>query len=312
MFEKVRKKSPCKVIAVVAQKGGVGKTFVATSLAINAAIGGPSQKLPRLKVLVLDVDSQQNISYLFLKALGAMMLNKKCRLPPNPRCPKGEIYNITDMIYGNDWIEYPTQFDNLDIIPSDGMLDQLRMESDELRKYSELDLMNNTSKIFKEIIDILSESYDLIVIDTPPAKTHASMAALSASTHAVVVCQLHNFSTEMSVPSVMSDIEYSNTSLKGPDDQTEIIGIVPNQISKISMTNTEKRNHNKLLDEYPDYYSSDVYFTNRVSFNISIPQNIDTFDWIKDKVAKGQMAAFYKSVAQKSLIDIYKETMEKQ
>jgi len=108
----------------------------------------------------------------------------------------------------------------------------------------------------------------------------------------------------------MSDIEYSNTTLRNGDSQTEIIGIVPNKISKLSMTNTEKRNHNILLEEYPEYYSSEVYFTNRVSFSISIPQNIDAFDWMKDKAAKNQMGAFYKSVAQKALLDTYKEILE--
>ena len=281
-------------------------------IAILAALGGPSRKFPKLKVLIIDVDSQQNISYLFLKALGAKMINKRCRLPANPRCPNKEIYNITDMVFGNECINYPTGFSHIDILPSDGNIDKLRMEAPEYHKHDENQLIANTSVIFDEIIQLLSEDYDVIVIDTPPSRSAAAVSALSASTHAIAVCELHDFSVEMGVPGVMSDIEYSNNFLKHGREKTRVLGIIPNKISSVKMTNDEKRNHALLLNTYPDFYSSNLYFTQRVSLSINIPQDSDTFPWMKDSVALNQMNAFYKHLAQNVFLDLYKESMTKE
>ena len=56
-----------KVLSSYHRKGGVGKTFLASTIAYLLATGGPDGKGKKRRVLVLDYDSQQDSSKAFLK-----------------------------------------------------------------------------------------------------------------------------------------------------------------------------------------------------------------------------------------------------
>jgi cellulose biosynthesis protein BcsQ len=56
-----------KVISSYHRKGGVGKTFLASTIAYMLANGGPEKKGKKKRVLVLDYDAQQDTSKAFLK-----------------------------------------------------------------------------------------------------------------------------------------------------------------------------------------------------------------------------------------------------
>ena len=58
-----------KVLSSYHRKGGVGKTFLASTIAYLLATGGPDGKGKKRRVLVLDYDSQQDSSKAFLKMM---------------------------------------------------------------------------------------------------------------------------------------------------------------------------------------------------------------------------------------------------
>ena len=56
-----------RVLSSYHRKGGVGKTFLASTIAYLLATGGPDGNGIKRRVLVLDYDSQQDSSKAFLK-----------------------------------------------------------------------------------------------------------------------------------------------------------------------------------------------------------------------------------------------------
>lgn len=113
----------------------------------------------------------------------------------------GNIYNISDIIAGNEYMEYPTEWENIFIIPSDGRIDQLNdIATGDIKGYDDNQLNKFSSMLFDDLIADVSDEYDLIVIDTPPSKTHASQGAIAASSDCLVVANpddTHTIDTTM-------------------------------------------------------------------------------------------------------------------
>jgi chromosome partitioning protein len=292
------------VLTIAARKGGVGKSFAAINASVLASCGGPDKDRPPLRVLLIDVDSQQNTTYYFLKYLGCKWVHRKALLPANPNCEDNEVYNITDIFMGNDFVEYPTQYENLFMIPSDGEIDDLRKE---FNKFPEKDIVLQTTNQFKKLIKLIEDDFDLIIIDTPPSKTHASQAAVAVSTHVLVMAELDIWNSENGLPGIMSDIEYVNTSLRNNNDPVEIIGICPNKISSKAMTNEERKTLADLIKRYPSYLHKNLNFFNRVAFKTTtMPEDPSCFAYMKQKDTAEQMRSFYNHISDKVLSEIYK------
>lgn len=101
-----------KIIAVMTQKGGVGKTMTASSLAY--ILGVERGK----KVLVVDADQQGNISMLYGRyepqGIGMSELLEKHQ-------SVGGEYSTKQLIDG-------TPYENIDIIPANGFLMRTNMK----------------------------------------------------------------------------------------------------------------------------------------------------------------------------------------
>ena len=302
LFGGNKKSTP--VLTIAARKGGVGKSFAAINTAVLAACGGPDKDKTPLRVLLIDVDSQQNTTYYFLKYLGCKWIHRKALLPANPDCEDKQVYNITDIFMGNDFVEYPTQYQNLFMIPSDGEIDDLRKE---FNKFPEKDIVMQTTNQFRNLIKLIEDDFDLIVIDTPPSKTHASQAAVAVSTHVLVMAELDIWNSENGLPGIMSDIDYVNTSLRNSDDPVEIIGICPNKISSKTMTNEERKTLSDLVERYPQYLHQDLKFFNRVVFKTTaMPEDPSKFEYMKQTDTAEQMRNFFNHISNKVLTDVYK------
>lgn len=308
MSERFRKKAKARTIAVASRKGGVGKTFSAINIACCAANGGPNGDLPKLKVLIIDADSQQNSTFYYLRHMGAQMAGQKVLLPPNPNCDLGNIYNISDIIAGNPYMEYPTEWENIFIIPSDGRIDQLNdIASTDMKGFDDNQLNKFAAILFDDLIDEVQEEYDLIVIDTPPSKTHASQGAIAASSDCLVVANPDAFCASNAVPGTIADIEMNNNTFRNENNQTNIIGILINKVSSQRPTSHEKDHIRKIRNDFPQYFSRDLVMCNYVAFNTMIPSQPGTFTWEKHPQAKAQMVSFYNQISEKVLSDIYKE-----
>ena len=159
-----------KIISIINQKGGVGKTTSIINLASGLAIKGK-------KVLVIDLDPQGNAT----TGLGLS----------NTTISDQTIYSVLN---GNKRISeviQKTSFENLDIVTSNVDLSGLEVETagDSRRAF----------KLKDELTFILNDSssqYNYILIDCPPSLSLLTIMALVASGSLVVPLQAEFFALE--------------------------------------------------------------------------------------------------------------------
>ena len=214
-----------KIISVINQKGGVGKTTTVINLAAGLTIKGK-------KILVIDLDPQGNAT----TGLG---------LPNNTSSDK-TIYNVLN---GNKKISeviQPTSFVNLNLISSNVDLSGLEVETagDSRRAY----------KLKDELALILNDSeasYDYILIDCPPSLSLLTIMALVASEAIVVPLQTEFFALE-GLTQLMKTIERIKSNL---NPTLEIRGIL--------LTMFDKRNKlsGQVELEARNYFKEKVYST---------------------------------------------------
>ncbi len=214
-----------KVISVINQKGGVGKT----TTVINLAAGLSKQNK---KILVIDLDPQGNAT----TGLGL-----------------SNITNSEETIYGalngskhiSDIIK-KTNFNNLDIITSNVDLSGLEVETagDEKRAFI---LKAKLSKYFNE-----NEAfYDYVLIDCPPSLSLLTVMALVSSNALLVPLQTEFFALE-GLTQLMKTIERIKVNL---NPSLDIRGIL--------LTMYDKRNKlsAQVEKEARDYFKDKVYET---------------------------------------------------
>lgn len=154
-----------KIVSIVNQKGGVGKTTTAVNLA--AGLG----KLGK-KVLLIDADPQGNTS-------SAYGINK------------GKLaFSVYDLLIGGAKAEntiIKSEFDGVDIIPCNMDLAGAEVELISLeRRESQL----------KNALCLIKADYDFIFIDCPPSLGLITINALCASDTVLVPIQCEYFALE--------------------------------------------------------------------------------------------------------------------
>ncbi|MAE22013.1 MAG: hypothetical protein CMK92_06230 [Pseudomonas sp.] len=135
-------------------KGGVGKTSLSHSFAIRASQYGA-------RVLVIDLDQQANLTQAF--GLDDEELSTLFHVIKNDLTIEEAIIPITS---------------NLHIIPSN-------MDMSFLDRYLQIH-QENLVTVFKDQLDKVSDDYDIIIFDCPPAISSATAAATLASNHIVM------------------------------------------------------------------------------------------------------------------------------
>ena len=128
-----------KVFAIMNEKGGVGKTTTATTMAYLLA-------KENKKVLLIDFDGQANSTIL--------MSNK------NPNNINVTISTILNNIINNDYVlpvyDYVIKCKGLDLVPSNANLFSLE---------SKLSTVTFREYILKKFVDNVRDEYDYIIID---------------------------------------------------------------------------------------------------------------------------------------------------
>ena len=154
-----------KVIAIVNQKGGVGKTTTAVNLA--AAIGAEG-----FRALIGDVDPQGN-------ATTGLGINKK-------RLERSSYEVMIGGEKASDAI-LPTPFHNVWVLPSSMNLAGAELEL--------VDLPQRESKL-KTALSLVRDEFDYIFLDCPPALGLITINALCASDTVLVPIQCEYFALE--------------------------------------------------------------------------------------------------------------------
>lgn len=145
------------IISIASQKGGVGKTSSAISLAAGLARKGK-------KTLLIDIDSQANSS--------------KVLLPDYQKIPKDKTIFAT-IIDRQPLSVHKTQVPNLWIVASHILLSNTDIELTTAIDHREARLKTELEKI--------AGQYDYIIIDCPPTLSWLTINALTASDRVIVI-----------------------------------------------------------------------------------------------------------------------------
>ena len=210
-----------KVISLINQKGGVGKTT--TSINLSASLA-----LLNKKVLLIDLDPQCN-------ATTGIGLNK------------GEIdksiYNVL-----NNTATIKTKYKNLYVLPASINLAGIDIEI--------LDQSRNNSNFVKAEqlklhIDKIKDKFDFIIIDCPPALGIITTNALTASDSVIIPVQCEFFALE-GITQLLRAIMYTQQNL---NPKLSIEGVL------LTMLDARTNLGIEVVEEIRSYFKDKVYNT---------------------------------------------------
>lgn len=184
-----------KIIAIINQKGGEGKTTTVRNLSYILSQQGK-------RILTIDMDSQGN-------------LTTNCNLQ------KREISSIVDVFRGkkeiNDVI-IKIQ-DNLYHVPNNIQMSKYGLYHDKSSGWSEL---------LKDALEPIKNNYDYIFIDCPPALEFATYNALEAADNIIITLQAE----ENSIEGIADLLDSVNEIREATNENLNILGIVITKFKK--------------------------------------------------------------------------------
>ena len=186
-----------KIISLVNQKGGVGKTTTSINLAASLGVLGK-------RILLVDLDPQGNST----TGVGV---------------EKGDLTKsvyeaLNGSIKPNEAIK-KTKFKNLDLMPSTITLAGIEVEFIDKSKE---DPNFIRSAQLKKVLNEVKDSYDFILIDCPPSLTILTINALTASDSVLIPVQCEYFALE----GIMQLLNTIKQARKGLNPTLDIEGVV--------------------------------------------------------------------------------------
>jgi chromosome partitioning protein len=183
-----------RIISVVNEKGGVGKTVTVINLAAGLSLKGK-------EVLVVDMDPQLNAT----KGLG---YNSEEDAP-----------SVYDIIRIGEPVEaeaaiWKTPWNHLDLLPSHTDLSGIEIEL-----ATKIGRENRLRKALEPII----RRYDVILLDTPPSLSLLTVNVLAFAQEVLIPCQTHPYAYA-AIDELLETIAIIKEEINAG---IEILGIVP-------------------------------------------------------------------------------------
>lgn len=190
-----------KIISIINNKGGVGKTTTVQNLAVALTRKG-------YKVGLIDFDSQANLSSVF--KLDKTILDLRSAL------------STKTLLTLDKWS--PTKVENLWIIPNNrDVTSKVFEQFDDFEK----------SLIFKKIINLDNLGLDFVLVDTPPNLEIQTFNAMIGSTHVLIPTSLKIFSLS-GLNTVIAKLGSIQEALK---QEIKLLGVLVTQVDERLSTN---------------------------------------------------------------------------
>ncbi len=215
-----------KVISLVNQKGGVGKTTTSINLSASLALEGK-------KVLLIDLDPQGN-------ATTGVGYNKG-----DIEKSVYDIFNGTGNIFD---VILKTKFRNLDLLPSSLQLAGIDIE---LIEKGREDPNFQKSFQFKIELDKCRDNYDYIIIDCPPSLGLITTNALTASDSVIIPVQCEFFALE-GITQLLNAIMLTKKKL---NPNLKLEGVL------LTMFDAKTNLSIEVIEEIRSYFKEKVYTT---------------------------------------------------
>ncbi len=215
-----------KIISLVNQKGGVGKTTTSINLSASLAVLGK-------KILLIDLDPQGN-------ATTGIGINK------------GDIeYSIYDVFMNKCKIDsaiYASKYKRLYVIPATINLAGLNIEL--LEKSRESNEFSRSGQL-KNKLDAIKDEFDFIIMDCPPSLGLITTNALTASDSVIIPVQCEFFALE-GIMQLLNTIMLAQKNLN-PDLQLE--GVL------LTMLDSRTNLGFEVVEDVRKYFKEKVYDT---------------------------------------------------
>ena len=215
-----------KVISLVNQKGGVGKTTTSINLSASLSLQGK-------KVLLVDLDPQGN-------ATTGVGFNK------------GDIdqsiYEVFNGVVDIHDIVLHTRFRDLDLLPSSLQLAGIDIE---LMNKGRGDPSFQKTMQFKKSLNLIKDNYDYIIIDCPPSLGLITTNALVASDSVIIPVQCEFFALE-GITQLLNAIMLTKKQL---NPNLKLEGVL------LTMFDSRANLSIEVIEEIRSYFKDKVYTT---------------------------------------------------
>ena len=215
-----------KVISLVNQKGGVGKTTTSINLSASLAVLGK-------KVLLIDLDPQGNTTT-------GVGINK------------GDIEkSIYDVLIGESKVTeamIKTKYKNLYVLPA--TINLAGLDAELLEKSRTENGFKKGEQLKNNLIDI-KDSFDFIIIDCPPSLGVITTNALTASNSVIIPVQCEFFALE-GITQLLKTIMLAQKSL---NPTLDIEGVL------LTMLDSRTNLGFEVVDDIRKFFKEKVYNT---------------------------------------------------